>query len=99
MGYGIIEPEAFTSMMALLKITSAEEAEGQFEDTPLQTAFEVEVLSYEAQDGDDGARVGHKLQEWASVKKDATTGAIGIAFGGKLWNLIAATLGEEWIPR
>src|SRR5215208_6227842 len=44
MSYGIIEPEAFTSMMALLKITSAEETEGKFEDTPLQTAFEVEVI-------------------------------------------------------
>jgi hypothetical protein len=52
MSYGIIEPEAFTSMMALLQITSAEEAEGKFEDTPLQTAFEVEVLSYEDQDED-----------------------------------------------
>src|SRR5215204_6330561 len=95
MGYGIIEPEAFTSMMALLKITSAEEAEGKFEDTPLQTAFEVEVLSYEEQDEDDAARIGHKFQDWASFKKDTRTGGIGIAYGGKLWNLIAATLGEE----
>ena len=94
MSYGIIEPEAFTSMMALLQITSAEEAEGKFEDTPLQTAFEVEVLSYEDQDEDDGARVGHKFQDWASFKKDTRTGGIGIAYGGKLWNLIAATLGE-----
>jgi hypothetical protein len=57
MSYGIIEPEAFTSMMALLRITSAEEAEGKFEDTPLQNAFEVEVLSYEEQD-EDAANTG-----------------------------------------
>ncbi len=99
MSYGIIEPEAFTSMMALLQITSAEEAEGKFEDTPLQTAFEVEVLSYEDQDEDDGVRIGHKFQDWASFKKDTRTGGIGIAYGGKLWNLIAATLGEECIRR
>jgi hypothetical protein len=99
MSYGIIEPEAFTSMMALLKITSAEEAEGKFEDTPLQTAFEVEVLSYEEQDEDDAARIGHKFQDWASFKKDTRTGGIGIAYGGKLWNLIAATLGEECARR
>jgi hypothetical protein len=84
MSYGIIEPEAFTSMMALLKFTSAEEAEGKFEDTPLQTAFEVEVLSYEEQDEDDAARIGHKFQDWASFKKDTRTGGIGIAYGGKL---------------
>src|SRR5215208_5537412 len=99
MSYGIIEPEAFTSMMALLKITSAEEVEGKFEDTPLQTAFEVEVLSYEEQDEDDAARIGHKFQDWASFKKDTRTGGIGIAYRGKLWNLIAATLGEECARR
>jgi hypothetical protein len=98
MSYGIVEPEAFTSMMALLKITSAEEAEGKFEDTPLQTAFEVEVLSYDEQDEDDGAHIGHKFQDWASFK-DTRTGGIGIAYGGKLWNLIYATLGEECIRR
>src|SRR5215203_19060 len=87
MSYGIIEPEAFTSKMALLKITSAEETEGKFEDTPLQTAFEVEVLSYEEQGEDDAARIGHKFQDWASFKKDTRTGGIGIAYGGKLWNL------------
>jgi hypothetical protein len=69
MSYGIIEPEAFTSMMALLRITSAEEAEGKFEDTPLQTAFEVEVVSYTEQDEDDRWRIGHKFQDWASFKK------------------------------
>jgi hypothetical protein len=58
MSYGIIEPEAFTSMMALLKITSAEEVEGKFEDTPLQTSIEIEILSYEEQDEDDAARIG-----------------------------------------
>ena len=99
MSYGIIEPEAFTSMMALLKITSAEEVEGKFEDTPLQTSVEVEVLSYEEQDEDDAARIGHKFQDWASFKKDTRTGGIGIAYGGKLWNLIAATLGEECARR
>ena len=99
MSYGIIEPEAFTSMMALLKITSAEEAEGKFEETPLQTAFEVEVVSYAEQDEDDRSRIGHKFQDWASFKKDTGTGGIGIAYGGKLWNLIAATLGEECIRR
>jgi hypothetical protein len=99
MSYGIIEPEAFTSMMALLKITNAEEAEGKFEDTPLQTAFEVEVLAYEEQAEDDGTRIGHKFQDWASFKKDTRTGRIGIANGGKLWNLIAATLGEGCIRR
>jgi hypothetical protein len=88
MSYGIIEPEAFTSMMALLRITSAEEVEGKFEDTPQQTAVEVEVLSY-----------GHKFQDWASFRKDTRTGGIGIAYGGKLWNLIAATLGEECARR
>jgi hypothetical protein len=99
MSYGIIEPEVFTSMRALLKITSAEEAKGKFEDTPLQAAFEVEVLSYDEQDEDDGARVGYKFQDWGSFKKDPKTGKIGIAPGGKLWNLIAATLGEECIHR
>jgi hypothetical protein len=99
LSYGIIEPEAFTSMMALLKITSAEEVEGKFEDTPLQTSVEVEVLSYEEQDEDNDARIGHKFQDWASFKKDTRTGGIGIAYGGKLWNLIAATLGEECARR
>src|ERR671910_2616785 len=99
MSYGIIEPEAFTSMMALLKITSAEEVEGKFEDTPLQTAFEVEVLSYEEQDEDNAARIGHKFQDWASFKKDTRTGGVGIAYGGKLWKPIAAPLGEEGIRR
>jgi hypothetical protein len=99
MSYGIVEPEAFVSMMALLQVTTAGEAEGKFEDTPLQTAFEVEVLSYEEQDEDEGARIGHTFQDWASFKKDPRTGGIGTAYGGKLWNLIAATLGEECIHR
>jgi|SRR5829696_7765795 len=99
MSYGIIEPEAFTSMMALLRITSAEEVEGKFEDTPRQTAVEVEVLSYQEQDEDDAARIGHMFQDWASFRKDTRTGRIGIAYGGKLWNLIAATLGEECARR
>jgi hypothetical protein len=98
MSYGIIEPEAFTSMMALLKITSAEEVEGKFEDTPLQTAFEVEVLSYEEQDEDNAARIGRKFQDWAAFKKDTRTGGIGIAYGGKLWNLIAANSPSQVFP-
>src|ERR671910_3657654 len=93
MSYGIIEPEAFTSMMALLKFTSAEEAEGKFEDTPLQTAFEVEVLSYEEQGEDDAARIGHKFQDWASFKKDTRTGGVGIAHGGQMWEPLSGPVG------
>src|ERR671911_382078 len=94
MSYGIIEPEAFTSMMALLRITSAEEVEGKFEDTPRQTAVEVEVLSYEEQDEDDAARIGHKFQDWASFKKTTRPGRIGTPCGGNLWNLTAPPWGE-----
>ena len=45
MGYGMIEHDAFESMMAVLEIVDAADVEGKFDDTPRQVEAEHEVVS------------------------------------------------------
>jgi len=99
MGYGAIEHEPFVSMQALLKIVGSEERDSKFEDTGKEVEAELKVLTYEEQDDDDGAYIGHQFRDWFGFKKDERSGRIGIAKNSKLGNLIKATLGEEVIDR
>lgn len=99
MGYGAIEHEPFVSMQALLKIVGSEERVSKFEDTGKEVEAEIKVLTYEEQDDDDGAYIGHQFRDWFGFKKDEKSGRIGIAKSSKLGNLIKATLGEEVIDR
>jgi hypothetical protein len=99
MGYGAIEHEPFVSMQALLKIVGSEERDSKFEDTGKEVEAELKVLTYEEQDDDDGAYIGHQFRDWFGFKKDEKSGRIGVAKSSKLGNLIKATLGEEVIDR
>ena len=99
MGYGAIEHEPFVSMQALLKVVGSEERDSKFEDTGKEVEAELVVLSYEEQDEDDGAYIGHQFRDWFGFKKDERSGRIGIAKNSKLGNLIRATLGEGVIDR
>jgi hypothetical protein len=99
MGYGAIEHEPFVSMQALLKIVGSEERDSKFEDTGKEVEAELKVLTYEEQDDDDGAYIGHQFRDWFGFKKDERSGRIGVAKNSKLGNLIKATLGEEVIDR
>jgi hypothetical protein len=94
MGYGAIEHEPFVSMQALLKIVGSEERDSKFEDTGKEVEAELKVLTYEEQDDDDGAYIGHQFRDWFGFKKDEKSGRIGVAKNSKLGNLIKATLGE-----
>ena len=99
MGYGAIEHEPFVSMQALLKIVGSEERVSKFEDSGKEVEAEIKVLTYEEQDDDDGAYIGHQFRDWFGFKKDEKSGRIGIARSSKLGNLIKATLGEGAIDR
>ena len=99
MGYGAIEHEPFVSMQALLKVVGSEERDSKFEDTGKEVEAELMVLSYEEQDDDDGAYIGHQFRDWFGFKKDEKSGRIGVAKSSKLGHLIKATLGEEVIDR
>jgi hypothetical protein len=99
MGYGAIEHEPFVSMQALLKIVGSEERDSKFEDTGKEVEAELMVLSYEEQDDDDGAYIGHQFRDWFGFKKDERSGRIGVAKNSKLGNLIKATLGKEVVDR
>jgi hypothetical protein len=99
MGYGAIEHDPFVSLQALIKIVDAEEQDGKFEETPLELKTELRVLTYEEQDEDDEAYIGHDFVYRFGFKKEQKSGRIGIVKSSKLGNLIKATVGEEVIDR
>jgi hypothetical protein len=98
MGYGMIEHDAFESMMAVLEIVDAADVEGKFDDTPRQVEAEHEVVSYiEDDEGDDF--IGHQFRDWYAFKRNKKTGKVGIGPNTKLHNLIRATLPEGYLEK